>query len=120
MTNWGTGDRAGPRATLATAGFSLAVVTAGCGMLTGDEIIDGVAVGPVKTVDGASFRRLEASARETWVAAHGGPAPIGYELHELRQGPWDFLMVVTTRDGARHAVVLHCDAAAFPARGSCS
>lgn len=95
-------------------------ILAGCGAQAGADVVDGQAVGPTQVVDGQTFRRLEATARDKWLRTNGGPAPTGYEIHSLNQGPLDFLMVVTLKGGTRHALVLHCDQVTFPAAGSCS
>jgi hypothetical protein len=93
--------------------------------------IDGYALGPVRTLNGAQFHRLEATARSGWNATHPGEILSGFEVRTpagpapltsgaLPLGPDDFLVVVTVAGAGQHVVAVHCNPATFPAPGSCS
>lgn len=115
--------------------LALGIAVSGCAGPTpdgvADEVVDGFAIGPARTVSGDAFHRLEVTARDVvrgrWpglpmtridVASAGtlsdGSAQSGTE------GPFTFLVVINVNGEGRHAMVLQCDDATFPAPDSCA
>ena len=129
------------RGRLSVLGLSVLALSA-CGVLPGSssaaeavpttsifETVDGYALGPVRTLSGAAFHRLESDARATWLASHPDDILSGFELRspaelaDVATAPADmleFLVVVTVVGGERHVVALRCDPVTFPAKTSCS
>jgi hypothetical protein len=115
--------------------LSLVIVVGACGAPTPDaatdEVVDGYAIGPARTVAGDEFHRLEVTARDVartkWpglpmtridLAAAGTHAD--GSIQAGTEGPSTFLVVIDVNGAGRHAFVLQCDDATFPASDSCT
>jgi len=94
-------------------------------------MIDGYAIGAARSVSGDEFHRLEATARDvvrtTWPGkpmtsiqlASAGTLADG-SIQTGTEGPFTFLVVIDVNGAGRHAFVLECDEATFPAPDSCA
>jgi hypothetical protein len=117
--------------------LSLVIVVGACGAPTppaatvADEVVDGYAIGPARTVSGDEFHRLEVTARDVartrWPGlpmtridlAAAGTLADG-SIQAGTEGPSTFLVVIDVNGAGRHAFVLQCDDATFPAPDSCA
>ena len=113
---------------------ALGIAVSGCAGPTPDvtdEVVDGYAVGRARTVSGDEFHRLEVTARDVaqsrWPGlpmtridlATAGTLTDG-SIQAGTEGPSTFLVVIEVHGAGRHAFVLQCDDATFPAPDSCA
>jgi len=118
-----------------TAVLALGIAVSGCAGPppdgVADEVVDGYAIGPARTVSGDEFHRLEVTARDVaqtrWPGlpmtridlAAAGTLADG-SIQAGTEGPSTFLVVIDVNGAGRHAFVLQCDDATFPAPDSCA
>ena len=118
-----------------TAALALGIAVGGCAGSTPDavtdEVVDGYAIGPARTVSGDEFHRLEVTARDVAQARWPGLPMTRIDLAAAgtladgsiqagTEGPSTFLVVIDVNGAGRHAFVLQCDDATFPAPDSCA
>ena len=96
-----------------------------------DEVLDGVAIGPARAVSGDEFHRLEVTAPDVAQArwpclpmtsidlVSAGTLSAG-SVQAGTESPSRFLVVIEVNGAGRHALVLECDDAIFPAPESCT
>jgi len=118
-----------------TAVLALGIAVSGCAApapdRAADEMVDGLAIGPARAVSGEAFHRLEVTARDVAQARWPGVPMTRIELVSAgtladgsvqagTEGPSTFLVVIDLNGAGRHALVLECDDATFPAPDSCA
>ena len=118
-------------AVLATLTSSLAIAGCAAPQPPAALSIDGYAIGPARSVSGDEFHRLEVTARDvvrtTWPGkpmtsiqlASAGTLADG-SIQAGTEGPFTFLVVIAVNGAGRHAFVLECNDATFPAPNSCA
>ena len=115
------------------AELTLAVALTACAATANPaaEEIDGYAIGPARSVSGDEFHRLEVTARDVVRTAWPGKPMTSIQLASAgtladgsiqagTEGRFTFLVVIDVHGAGRHALVLECDDATFPAPDSCA